>query len=119
MSIDVADAPPAPAGGASPSPATRGSAASLGRGVRVGQPFGRISGPTLGVGVIWLSLIVLLPLTAVVGKAFGSGAGDFWSAVSEPRVRSALELTVILAVLVALVNAVMGTLIAWVLVRER
>src|SRR3954470_10572012 len=110
MTLDVAEAPPAPAGGVS-APPTGGASAR--RGVRVGQPFGRISGPTLGVGVIWLSLIVLLPLTAVVGKAFGSGAGDFWSAVSEPRVRSALELTVILAVLVALVNAVMGTLIAW------
>ena len=120
MSIDLADAPPAPAGGVSPVPSSGGGGrASAGRGVRARQPFGRISGPTLGVLVLWVSLIVLLPLTAVVGKAFGSGAGDFWSAVTEPRVRSALELTVILAVLVAVVNAVVGTVIAWVLVRER
>jgi sulfate transport system permease protein len=119
MSIDLADAPPAPAGGASPTPAGRSRAASAGRGVRVKQPFGRISGPTLGVLVIWLSLIVLLPLTAVVGKAFGSGGSAFWSAISNREVRDALYLTVGLAVGVAVVNAVMGLLIAWVLVRER
>jgi sulfate transport system permease protein len=87
--------------------------------VRVKQPFGRISGPTLGVLVIWMSLIVLLPLTAVVGKAFGSGGSAFWSAVSNREVRDALYLTVGLAVGVAVVNALMGLLIAWVLVRER
>ncbi|HEY1485389.1 MAG TPA: hypothetical protein VGF84_04750, partial [Micromonosporaceae bacterium] len=112
MSIDLADAPPAPAGGASPTPAGRSRAASAGRGVRVKQPFGRISGPTLGVLVIWLSLIVLLPLTAVVGKAFGSGGSAFWSAISNREVRDALYLTVGLAVGVAVVNAVMGLLIA-------
>jgi sulfate transport system permease protein len=119
MAIDLAAAPPAPAGGASPAPAGRRNAASAGRGARVRQPFGHISGPTLGVLVIWMSLLVLLPLTAVVGKAFSSGGGAFWSAISNREVRDALILTVGLAVGVAVVNAVMGTLIAWVLVRDR
>jgi sulfate transport system permease protein len=66
-----------------------------------------------------MSLLVLLPLSAVVGKAFGSGWHGFWSAVTQPETRSAVLLTVVLALLVAVVNAVMGTLIAWVLVRER
>lgn len=74
---------------------------------------------SLGVVVLWLSLLVLLPLAAVVGKAFGSGWSDFWTAVSGREAWSALQLTVLLALGVALVGAVMGTLVAWVLVREQ
>jgi sulfate transport system permease protein len=88
---------------------------SSGTGLRLGSA----SGTSLGVIVLWMSLLVVLPLAAVVGKAFGSGGSRFWSAVSAPETRSAVVLTVILALSVALVNAVMGTLIAWVLVRER
>lgn len=84
-----------------------------------GLPFGSFSGVSLGVVVLWLSILVLLPLAAVVGKAFAGGWGDFWSAISDPRARAALELTVWLSVAVAVVNAVMGTVLAWVLVRER
>lgn len=80
---------------------------------------GGYSGLGLGVVVLWLSLLVLLPLAAVVGRAFGAGWGSFAGAVTTPEAASALELTITLAVLVAVVNAVMGTLVAWVLVRER
>lgn len=66
-----------------------------------------------------MSLLVLLPLAAVVGRAFGSGWQDFGAAVTQPATVSAVRLTVVLAVLVAIINAVMGTLVAWVLVRER
>jgi len=91
-----------------------------GRGrAREGLPLGGFSGTSLGLVVLWVSLLVLLPLAAVVGKAFGSGWGDFWSAITNRENRDALLLTVSLAVAVALVNAVMGTVIAWVLVRER
>jgi sulfate transport system permease protein len=68
--------------------------------------------------VAWLSLIVLLPLAAVVVKSFDGGLDTFWTAISGRRAVSALELTVVSSAIVALVDAVMGTLIAWVLVRD-
>ena len=109
-----------PATPASPPVAGGWGAPRRGRGrVRDGLPLGGFSGTSLGVVVLWVSLLVLLPLAAVVGKAFGSGWGDFWSAITNRENRDALLLTVSLAVAVALVNAVMGTVIAWVLVRER
>lgn len=71
----------------------------------------------LGVGVstLWLSAIVLLPLGAVVAKSAHAG---FWDAVTGRAAINALELTLGCAVVVALVNAVLGTLTAWVLVRD-
>ena len=66
----------------------------------------------------YLSLIVLLPLAAVLSKSFAGGLGGFWDAVSGREAVSALQLTVMLSLAVAAVNAVTGTLIAWVLVRD-
>jgi sulfate transport system permease protein len=68
---------------------------------------------------MWMSLVVLLPLAAVVGKAFGGGWHDFSAAVTNAETAAALRLTVGLALGAAVVNAVMGTLVAWVLVRQR
>src|SRR3954453_15567871 len=68
--------------------------------------------------MIYLSVIVLLPLAGVVAKSFDGGSGEFWSAITDREAVSALKLTLILALVVTLVNAVMGTLIAWVLVRD-
>src|SRR4051794_7137986 len=68
--------------------------------------------------MLYLSVIVLLPLAAVVSKSFDGGAGAFWDAISDPEAVSALKLTLVLALVVTVVNAVMGTLIAWVLVRD-
>jgi len=113
LSVTVPVAPAAPAAGAAAAP-RRGRGATP-----AGLPLGGYSGTSLGLVVLWLSLLVLLPLAAVVGKAFGSGWADFWSAITSSENRDALVLTVLLAVGVALVNAVMGTVIAWVLVRER
>jgi sulfate transport system permease protein len=70
------------------------------------------------VAVLFFSFIVLLPLAAVVSKAFHGGLDTFWSAVTDREAVSALKLTLILSVVVTLVNAFMGTLIAWVLVRD-
>ena len=95
------------------------SVASGGRRERTGLRLGGASGTTLGVIVLWLSLLVVLPLAAVVGKAFGSGWSPFWSAVTSSTTVDALKLTIGLSVAAALVNAVMGTLVAWVLVRDR
>jgi sulfate/thiosulfate transport system permease protein len=66
----------------------------------------------------YLSIVALLPLAAVVLKGFEGGWDSFWTAVSSPQAVAALRLTLITSVIVVLVNAVAGTLIAWVLVRD-
>jgi sulfate transport system permease protein len=80
---------------------------------------GAVSGAGLGVAVLWLSLLVLLPLAAIVVKAAGGGWNVFSFVFTDPDTRDALLLTVGASLLVCLINAVMGTLIAWVLVRDR
>ncbi|MCW2916987.1 MAG: Sulfate transporter permease [Actinomycetia bacterium] len=72
----------------------------------------------LGTSLIFLSLIVLIPLAAVVWKSAEHGPGFFWKAVTTPDAWASLKLTIGASVIVALVNLVMGTLIAWVLVRD-
>jgi sulfate transport system permease protein len=76
------------------------------------------SGLGLGVALLWFSLLVLIPLAAIVVTASAGGWGAFWTAVTNGETLSALRLTVGAALLVTLVNAVMGTVIAWVLVRD-
>jgi sulfate transport system permease protein len=83
-----------------------------------GLPLRAASGTGLGVVVLWLSLVLLIPLAAVLGKAFGSGFGAFTTAVTRPETAAALRLTIGLSAAVALINAVMGALVAWVLVRR-
>lgn len=73
---------------------------------------------TRGVVMTWLSIIVLLPLAAVVVRSTEEGMGFFWDAITEPEAVSAIKLTVITSLIVVLINATMGTLIAWVLVRD-
>ncbi len=72
----------------------------------------------LGVTLLWLSLIVLLPLTALTVEALDAGLGGIWDAISAPAARSALTLTVVISLIVAAINVVVGTIIAWVLVRD-
>jgi sulfate/thiosulfate transport system permease protein len=84
-------------------------------GVRLGMG----SGIGLGVAVLWLSVLVLLPMAAVVAKASGDGWGGFVDALTGRQAAAALRLTVFSSLGVAVVNAVMGTLVAWVLVRDR
>ncbi len=72
----------------------------------------------IAIAVLWLSVIVLLPLAALTFHAFGGGWSGFWSAVSAPAAVTSLEVTVFVSVVVALINVVMGTLVAWVLVRD-
>ena len=82
-------------------------------------PSGR-AGTALGLGtaVIYLSLIVLIPLAAVVWRSGAQGPAQFWHAVRTPDAWAALELTIAASGLVALINLLMGTVIAWVLVRD-
>ncbi len=72
-----------------------------------------------GVATAYLSLVVLLPLAAVLLRATSAGPAAFWQAVTEPQAVASLQLTLVAALLVIATNAVMGTLIAWVLVRDR
>jgi len=71
------------------------------------------AGLSIGLSTLYLSLIVLLPLAALSWRAHG------WDAVSTSQGISALRLTLGLSLVVALVNAVAGTAIAWSLVRDR
>ncbi|WP_424895162.1 sulfate ABC transporter permease subunit CysT [Tepidimonas sp. HKU79] len=76
-------------------------------------------GLTLGYTVIYLSLVVLIPLTALVAKTLTLGWAEFWAAVTAPRVLAAFRLTFGASLLAAMANAVAGLLVAWVLVRYR
>ena len=74
-------------------------------------------GISLGITMAYLGIIVLIPLTMVFMKTASMGFLDFWQAVAEPRVLASIRLTVLTALAAALVNAVFGLLIAWVLTR--
>jgi sulfate/thiosulfate transport system permease protein len=74
---------------------------------------------SLGVAVTWFSLLVLIPLAALVVTATGGGWGQYLDTLSNAQTWAAIRLTVGQSLLVTLVNAVMGTVIAWVLVRDR
>lgn len=80
----------------------------------------RPGGATLqvGVAVLWLSLIVLLPLAAIVWTSAEGGWGAFWSAVTSPSALASFRVTLTISIGVTLVNVVFGLLIAWVLVRD-
>jgi len=73
---------------------------------------------TRGIVLTWLSLIVLIPLAAVVLRSTDDGLNAFWNAISEPEAVAAIKLTVITSLIIVAINAVMGTLIAWVMVRD-
>lgn len=75
----------------------------------------------LGAGIVTsiLAFVVLLPLSAVVWKSASEGTSSFTSTLSNPQAQHALKFTLLSSLAVALVAAVMGTLIAWVLVRDR
>ncbi|TFY99169.1 sulfate ABC transporter permease subunit CysT [Ramlibacter henchirensis] len=74
---------------------------------------------TLGYTLLYLSLIVLIPLSALVIKTFAMSWDQFWAAVSSPRVVASYRLTFGASFLAALFNVFFGLLLAWVLVRYR
>lgn len=76
-------------------------------------------GLTLGFTLLYLSLIVLIPLSAAFLRTAQMGWGDFWEAISSPRVVASYKLTFTASLLAALMNLVFGFLAAWVLVRYR
>ncbi len=95
------DRKPAPAGAA-----TGRSAGSGGLGLGV------------GLATLYLSAVVIVPLAAIVARAGTHGWSGFWQAVTARESWAALRLTLLLGLAVAAVNAVVGTLVAWVLVRD-
>ena len=76
-------------------------------------------GLSLGITILWLSLIVLVPLSAVFVKSGSEGWHTFSSAAFSPRALAAYRLSFGAAALAALVNCFFGLLVAWVLVRYR
>ena len=111
------EAPPAPGApvtgaGGQPTPTprrSRGSKALQGRGFTI----------QLSLVVTYLSVIVLIPLSAVVWQGQANGFDGFIKAVTTPEAASTLKLTIGDSFLVAVINMFVGTLIAWILVRDR
>src|SRR3954447_13301328 len=101
-----------------PAPASGPASGELAASAAVAVPARRAPTGALGLGisVAWLSVIVLIPLAAVVAKATQA---DIWAAISSPAAVAALELSVGASLVVAAINAAAGTLIAWGLVRDK
>jgi sulfate transport system permease protein len=76
-------------------------------------------GLSLGITILWLSLIVLIPLSAVFVKSLSQGGATFWAAAFSPRALAAYKLSFGAAAIAAAVNCIFGLLVAWVLVRYR
>jgi sulfate transport system permease protein len=83
----------------------------------------RLPGVGTGIGggtvMLYLSIIVLLPLAAVVSEAFTGGLGHFWDQVTSPLAIKSLKLTVVCSLIVVVINGFFGTILAWLLVRDR
>ena len=100
---------------ARPAPPTR----RPGRGSRNGTNLTRGSSLGLGIAVTWFSLLVLIPLAALVATAAGGGWDAYIRTLTNDQTWAAIKLTVGQAMLVTVINIVVGTIIAWVLVRDR
>ncbi len=79
----------------------------------------RTSGTVLGVALLWFSILVLIPLIAVIVTASEGGWSAFWQSITNEQTAAAIRLTVGSALIVTAINVVMGTVIAWVLVRDQ
>jgi sulfate/thiosulfate transport system permease protein len=82
----------------------------------------RLPGVGAGLGrglvVLYLSVIVLLPLAALVNQSLEGGLSTFWTQVTSDQAIRSLELTVVASLIVVVINAVFGTILAWLLVRD-
>ena len=72
-----------------------------------------------GMAMGYLSIVVLLPLAALIWSSRAEGLDEFWHQATRPEAIAALKLTLGVAAICALVNALAGTAIAWMLVRDR
>jgi sulfate transport system permease protein len=83
------------------------------------RPRRRVAPAVAGaLATAYLSLVVLLPLAAVLAASASGGAEAFWQAISGPQAFAAMRFTVLVSLAVVAVNVVAGTLMAWVLVRD-
>ena len=73
--------------------------------------------PGFAFTVAYLSLIVLIPLAALVARPWEHGLGGFWTTVTDERVLAALKLSFGAALAASAVNVIMGLIVAWALVR--
>jgi sulfate transport system permease protein len=71
-----------------------------------------------GITASYLGLLVLIPVAAVLWRSVADGLDEFIAAITSPAAVAALQLTFTVSLLTVAINAVMGTLIAWVLVRD-
>ena len=78
----------------------------------------RATALSLGFVVVFLSVVVALPMAAVIWESTKDGSEGFWEVVSSPQAVAALKLSFGASFVIAAVNGVVGTLIAWVLVRD-
>ena len=72
----------------------------------------------VGVATTWLSIIVLLPLAAIVWQSAGGGWNAFWTAVTSNAALESFRVTLTISVGVAVINLFFGLLVAWVLTRD-
>ena len=75
--------------------------------------------PLRGVALVYLALFILLPVAAIIQRGYGTGLGNLTAALSSFGAWNAIKLTLIMAVLTAIINGAFGTLLAYVLVRFR
>lgn len=83
--------------------------------------FGRSSGNTslrVGVATLWLSIIVMLPLAAILWQAAGGGWDAFWQAVTSNAALESFRVTLTISTGVTVINLFFGLLVAWVLTRD-
>lgn len=76
-------------------------------------------GLTFGFTLVYFSLIILIPMVALVLRATGLGWNGFWAVALDARVLASLRTSFVTALIAAGINVVFGTLIAWILVRYR
>ncbi len=74
-------------------------------------------GLSLGVSLLFISLVLLLPLTGLVAEISGMTWDQYWSVITDPRVVASYRITLWSALVASLFNGVFGLLLAWVLVR--
>lgn len=72
---------------------------------------------SLGWTVTWLSLIVLVPLAALIGKTFSGGWHHFWETITDPQVVATYRISFGLSLVAALINGFFGFLAAWIFAR--
>jgi sulfate transport system permease protein len=87
----------------------------------VSGPKGRRGGGTslrVGVAMVWLSVIVLLPLAAILWQSIGGGWQAFWLAVTSNAALESFRVTLTISAGVTVLNMFFGLLVAWVLVRD-